>query len=329
MVMEELESVDINKPLDFLLAETLMGQRRERNKVNVRQDLMDEKLDRYVEYLTVDGDCIVCPERQTETWTSWGPFRAVRCVGCGLVWVNPRLNTEGLDRYYTDYIGLRAKDKKKTMQRQRQYELDRDFIQIFIARGKVLDVGCSGGFFLNVLSSEFEKHGVEIDEEGVQYARDHFSFGSNILCHPIEVAPYDSATFDLVIMRGVIEHLPDPIAAISKVSLLLKPSGYFFISATPNVDSFCADLYREKWNQFHPIRHLWYFNVTTLSRLCTRVGLKLVAKDFPYLETPYARPESDHVAVLGATQARKEGCWDEVEMSPPFWGNMMSLVYQK
>lgn len=329
LVMDEMESVDINSPLDFHLAEVVMGQGEQGDRARARQDLVAEGLERYTKYLTVHRDCIDCPEKRTETWASWGPFQAVRCVGCGLVWINPHLNPEGLQCYYTDYIGLRAKDEKKNLQRQRQYELDRDLIQTHISQGKVLDVGCSGGFFLNVLSSKFEKHGVEIDEEAVRYAREHFPFGDNVLCRALEEVPYAASSFDLVVMRGVIEHLPDPVAAIAKVGSLLKPDGCFFISATPNVDSFCADLYREKWNQFHPVRHLWYFNVATLSRLCERAGLKLVAKDFPYPETPYAEPEVDHVAVLRAVQARKEGRWDEVEISPPFWGNMMSLVYRK
>ena len=329
LVMDEMESVDINTHLDFFLAETLMGRTPLGKRVGGRPDLAEEKLERYAKYLTVERHCLVCSERQTEMWASWGPFQAIRCIGCGLVWINPHLNKEGLRRYYTDYIGLRAKDQKKTEQRQRQYELDRDFIQTYVTSGKVLDVGCSGGFFLNVLNQEFEKHGIEIDEEAVRYAREHFPFGDNVLCRALEEAPYAASSFDLVVMRGVIEHLSDPVAAIAKVGSLLKPGGCFFVSATPNVGSFCADLYREKWNQFHPVRHLWYFSVATLSRLCERADLKLVAKDFPYLETPYAEPEGDHVAVLRAVQAQKKGRWDEVEISPPFWGNMMSLIYRK
>lgn len=329
LVMDEMESVDINTHLDFFLAETLMGRTPLGKRVGGRPDLAEEKLERYAKYLTVERHCLVCSERQTEMWASWEPFQAIRCIGCGLVWINPHLNGEGLRRYYTDYIGLRAKDKKKTEQRQRQYELDRDFIQTYVTSGKVLDVGCSGGSFLNVLSPEFERHGVEIDEKAVRYARKHFLFGANILCCALEEAPYAAASFDLVVMRGVIEHLPDPVAALRRVGELLKPDGYFLISATPNVDSFCANLYREKWNQFHPIRHLWYFSVSTLSQLCARARLKLVGEDFPYLETPYAQPEADHMAVLRAVQARKENRWDEVGIGPPFWGNMMTLIYRK
>ena len=155
LVMDEMESVDINSPLDFHLAEAVMSQRREKDKVQARPDLVDEAVERYAKYLTVHRECIVCSERRTEVWASWGPFQAVRCVGCSLVWINPQPNGEGLRRYYSDYIGLRAKDKKKSLQRQQQYELDRDFVQIHISRGKVLDVGCSGGFFLSVLGNYF------------------------------------------------------------------------------------------------------------------------------------------------------------------------------
>jgi SAM-dependent methyltransferase len=145
----------------------------------------------------------------------------------------------------------------------------------------------------------------------------------------LEDFDYPAETFDLIIMRGVIEHLPDPRVSAPKIPFLLKPDGYLYIAATPNVDSFCADIYREKWNQFHPIRHLKYFSVKTISKFFKKYNMKLLAKDFPYMETPYADIEKDHVEMLKAYSARKEGAFDSIGRSYAFWGNMMNLVFKK
>ena len=40
-------------------------------------------------------------------------------------------------------------------QREKQYKLDRDLITKFVSKGKILDVGCNGGFFLSYFEKNF------------------------------------------------------------------------------------------------------------------------------------------------------------------------------
>jgi 2-polyprenyl-3-methyl-5-hydroxy-6-metoxy-1,4-benzoquinol methylase len=288
-----------------------------------------ESFDSFVHYLTETRDCLICGGRERRPWAILGPFTAVECPACGFVWMDPYPSLEGLAAYYDAYIERRFEDAVRTRQRQQQYLIDRDYIQCFIRRGRVLDVGCTGGFFLAVLSEEFDKYGVEIDRQAVAYARRHYPFGHQVLPVPVTEAPWPAGSFDLVIMRGVIEHLPNPEEVMAKVSELLKPGGFFYVAATPNVDSFAARLYREKWSLFHPIRHLLYFGLETLSRFLSRYGLGLVSSYFPYLETPYADVERDHLQVLKALELKASGRFHEVGTSPPFWGSIMNAVYRK
>lgn len=332
LVMDEIESHDINRLLDFTVAETILRgniSTKDNPSLKYSQVLIPEDLEAYKAYLQHYQDCIICGGKENKLWASYGSYKAVQCDKCGFVWINPNLTEEGLGKYYQDYIGMRFKDEAKTKQRQIQYQIDKNFLETYISSGKVLDVGCSGGFFLNTLSDKFEKYGIELDAEAVKYAKSNYAFGKNIHDINLEEAPFSNGYFDLIIMRGVIEHLPDPKGALKKVSELLKERGYFFIAATPNVDSFCANLYREKWNQFHPIRHLFYFSPATFSKMCISANLKLIAKDFPYLETPYADVEKDHLEVLSAIQLKNNNQFDKVQRSRAFWGNMMSLIYKK
>jgi 2-polyprenyl-3-methyl-5-hydroxy-6-metoxy-1,4-benzoquinol methylase len=289
--------------------------------------IINEDLEKYKEYLVTTRDCLLCAKRPDKIWAIYDSYKAVQCSDCGFVWINPCLNKKGMDEYYDNYIGMRFEDKEKTQQRSAQYKIDKEFIENFISSGKVLDVGCSGGFFLSHLSERFEKYGIEVDSPAVEYAKNTYSFGVEF-CE-LEDVKYPTVFFDLIVMRGVIEHIPDPRRSMEKVSYLLKPNGYFYIAATPNIDSFCAGIYREKWNQFHPVRHLSYFNVKTISRFLSKYGLKLIAKDFPYQDTPYADIDKDHIEALRAYQARKEGKFEQIGRSRAFWGNMMNLVFKK
>ncbi|MDD2689538.1 MAG: class I SAM-dependent methyltransferase [Candidatus Omnitrophica bacterium] len=292
-------------------------------------ELIPEDLEAYTGYMDTYRDCIICKSRENRLWAKYGSYKAVKCNKCNFIWINPSLNEAGLNRYYQDYIGMRFKDEIKTRQRKLQYQIDKDFLQVYISSGKVLDVGCSGGFFLNVLSNNFDKYGVELDAKAVEYAKKKYSFGKNIFNLNLQDTKFPKGFFDLIIMRGVIEHLFDPLVVLKKVQGLLRKGGLFFICATPNVDSFCAKLYRQKWNQFHPIRHLFYFSLSSLSRLCSQFNLNLITKDFPYLETPYADIHRDHYEVLKAYELKNDGHFDKINRSPAFWGNMMSLVFKR
>ncbi|HQS58892.1 MAG: hypothetical protein B7Y56_12700 [Gallionellales bacterium 35-53-114] len=292
----------------------------------------DEDLEQFSKWRTIEKDkCIACGSKQFSPWTTQGSYKAVQCDKCGLIWMNPFVNDEGLGKYYSDYIGRRRLNNDVKMeQRKIQYQTDRDFIEHYISDGKLLDVGCNGGFFLDVLSKKFEKHGIEIDPEAVAYAKKSYNdFGGNIRCGALQDAPYENATFDVISMRGTIEHMTDPVSAIQKVSQLLKQGGYYFITATPNGDSFAADLYRDKWTLFHPVQHIWHFSPKTLSLICSKFGLQLMAKDFPYLGTPYEKVREDVKLVAAAIKLKEKNPSVELPVSPPFWENMMSLVFVK
>jgi len=304
-------------------------QKSKIDEMIVNKNIIQEDLEAYSKYLTERKKCILCNVEDYEVWATYGSYRAVKCRRCGLVWINPHISEEGLKKYYQDYIGMRMRDEIKTKQREIQYRIDKEFIESWISSGRVLDVGCSGGFFLSVLSDSFEKYGIDIDPEAVEYARKNYTFGKNVYAKSLDEVDFPDGYFDLVVMRGVIEHLPDPRSAVAKVSKLLRGGGYFYVAATPNVNSFCADFYREKWNLFHPVRHIFYFSAETLAKLCSPFGLKLIARYYPYEETPYADVQRDCEEVLRAIKAKKEGRWSEIDRSPSFWGNIMNLVFRK
>lgn len=290
-----------------------------------------ENLNDLMKYNTVKKNCIVCGSNNFISWAKHDSFKTVQCRKCGFIWMRPFLTDKGLTEYYSNYIGKRRiNNKKKMEQRAKQYIQDVAFLEHYIAKGKLLDVGCNGGFLLNAFNPRFKKYGLEIDAEAVKYAKKHFKkIGNNIHCLPLEKAPFKKSFFDVIVMRGTIEHVPNPIATIKKTSQLLKKGGYYYITATPNGECFAAKIYRDKWGLYHPVQHIWYFSPKTLSIICKKFGLKLIAKEFPYLGTPYENAYNDIKEIANTIQHKQQKKNNKIKISPPFFESMMSLIFQK
>lgn len=291
-----------------------------------------ENLNEFEPYFTeTKNSCIACGDTEPEFWAKSGVFHAVRCKKCSLIWMNPFSNSVGLDLYYKNYIGRRRiNNDLKMSQRRLQYLEDASFIERFVDKGKLLDIGCNGGFFLETLSKDFQKNGIEIDPESVKFAKNTYKeFGDNVVCAPLDSAPYSDSTFDVISMRGTIEHMIDPLSAIKKVSELLKHDGYFCITATPNGMCLAADIYRNQWTLFHPVQHIWHFSPKSLSIICQRFGLKLIAQEFPYMGTPYEDVNQNVQDVTDAIRLKLDNANYDLPVSPPFFESMMSLIFKK
>lgn len=275
--------------------------------------------------------CLICGQdeegNRREIWARDGMFTARLCRTCDLVTVDPVLTDKGMEIYYRDNIKVRASKKQKIKDRKIQYQLDAAFLHTHINCGKVLDIGCNGGFFLDALDARFEKCGMEIDAEAVRYANENYDF--DIRNEWIGNDTFENDAFDLVIFRGVIEHFKDPAAAARCAAKKLKRGGLMYFCATPNLDSFSADLYREKWNQWHPVQHINIFNTRSLHAMLGVDKFRITAKEFPYTGTPYEAREKDYAKIRKDILLIDQGRGNEVETSGPFWGNMMTVLFEK
>lgn len=99
---------------------------------------------------------------------------------------------------------------------------------------RVLDVGCSSGNFGHVLINEkkCEVIGLDIDKEDIARAKKVLTaaYVRNIERDSVD----DLGKFDVVVFADVLEHLLDPVAALKKVKLVLKPKGRVVFSI-PNM----------------------------------------------------------------------------------------------
>jgi SAM-dependent methyltransferase len=108
---------------------------------------------------------------------------------------------------------------------------------------KILEIGCAEGGFLDVLyESNIEAIGVELEPGRVKLAKDT-NPNLNILVGDItedNIIKKIGTTFDLVVMRDVIEHIPDRESTFSNISKLLKKNGFLYITFPPRFSGFAG-----------------------------------------------------------------------------------------
>lgn len=206
-------------------------------------------------------------EMTTDRFVAYG--RIARCRDCGMVYRNPREDDAAVLGAYAamedaEYLteqecrGMNALLSLRTLKRHAK-------------AGKLLEVGCSTGFFLNAARMDFDVQGVEPSAWAVRFAREKLKL--DVLEGALETAPLAPASFDAVALVDVIEHLTDPLAALQRCAALLKPGGVLYL-VTPDADSLSAKVLRSRWWALRPA-HLAYFSERTLSRLLAKAGFRV------------------------------------------------------
>lgn len=223
--------------------------------------------------------CNLCGGSHFERLYVVRSFNVVRCSACGLVFVNPRLVASELRRIYNapDYYDRGYPDykTKKMFIRWEAYPLLRNIRQ-FLGKpgGRILDVGCSFGFFMDVArQTGYEVQGIEVSEQASAFARDEL--GLDVRTWNLAEAQFDAGAFDVITMWDVLEHLTDPHASLDKMHHWLKPGGILAL-ATPNIASPLARWTRGGWEQIKPEYHLYYFTPVTLQRICEAAGFSVL-----------------------------------------------------
>lgn len=271
-------------------------------------------------------NCVICGSNEFSLWGRLYYLEALKCRKCGMVSVNPHIDKEGLKFFYGTYLKNRLENKTLLRDRNTMYELEYEFISKFINQGSVLDLGCSGGFFLNEFDRrKWKRKGIEIDSNAARYAKK--KFGIDVIEGDFLDLDLGREKFDLIVLRGVIEHCIEPRNYLEKCASILRNKGLLFITATPNVESFCAEIYREKWRLFTPIEHIHFFSVNLLHRILEPLGFKLLEKKYFYEETPYADLPRDYEKMKKDILLIAKGHRDTIKDSMPFWGNMITAVW--
>lgn len=145
----------------------------------------------------------------------------------------------------------------------------RHLCRLPLSGGKLLDVGCGNGSFLQLARTcGWDAVGLDPDPKSVSNA-----LGQGLTAYEggIEYFSGKKELFDVITLNHVIEHVHDPIMVLKAAYTLLKPGGQLWLE-TPNIDSFGHGFFQTNWRGIETPRHLVIFNRHGISRAFAAAG---------------------------------------------------------
>jgi 2-polyprenyl-3-methyl-5-hydroxy-6-metoxy-1,4-benzoquinol methylase len=172
--------------------------------------------------------------------------------------------------------------------RERMYKDEIKRIHKFCDNGRILDVGCGIGKFLNFFDKKkWERYGVEISDYAIMESR---KLGIKI--KDKDQYDYDNDFFDVIVFRGSLQLIPNPFQVIINCSKLLKKGGLMIFLSTPNSNS---PYYRRFGTlpMLTPHHNYLIPSDVMIRNALQNFGFKIAKIHYPYLKGPYSRPIRD------------------------------------
>lgn len=254
-----------------------------------------------------------------------------KCVNCGHGFYSLRYSEAQFEKIYADdyadgYIGETTEDQAL---REREYHND---VHRMLSQApelseraiSVLDIGCSSGGFLDAMPNTWNKSGTEVNSvylERLAQERPSWNIAPSL-------SHFGGQKFDLVTLRGVIEHIQDHGELLDFLQGVLSPGGYVFITATPDFSSSAAILYKEMWKQIVCPEHVHQFTSASIVLLLARSGLSPVSITHPYLDSVYADPNKDGKQFLRNFSSSNRKSSEPALFQHAFPGNMMTGLFR-
>ncbi len=225
-------------------------------------------------------------------------FYVVECASCRLIRLHPKPCADELQTYYpADYWYSPDPTTVDRMEQWYRRLVLRDhlhFVERALreseAKGIILDAGCGGGLFLQMLA----ERGV-VERTGPVAGLDNsldaahaawWRAGVPAVSGSLTQAPFAPGTCAAVTMFHVLEHLYDPAGYLRAAYELLAPEGRLIVQV-PNAACWQFLLLGERWSGIDVPRHLTDFRSSDLDGLLERCGFEVLRhKHFSLRDNP-------------------------------------------
>jgi 2-polyprenyl-3-methyl-5-hydroxy-6-metoxy-1,4-benzoquinol methylase len=220
--------------------------------------------------------CPLCGNQQLQPRWKVNEYPIVACPGCSLLFVNKIVTMDELAAHYATVIDPSYEEDNVECLNYYHDRLRKLIEAHHPKAGRILDIGCSGGWFLDAMPG-WECHGNEISESNAALARERH--GDRIFAGSFDEYPMRDEYFDVITLQDVFDHMRDPIETLRKCRAMLKPHGLLVIKVH-NISCLYAKLSGKRFYAVVPPSHLFYYNKRTLKLALEKTGFQMTDSRF-------------------------------------------------
>lgn len=198
-------------------------------------------------------------------------FSYYQCRDCGLVFMDP-IPADLTPFYAGGYqtIPESLSDLRIIAERER-YRMKP--ILKLKSGGKLLEIGPWMGIFsCNAKDAGFDVTAIEMDRYCADFLNRVVGVRAVQSSDPVQALDQLQEKFDVIALWHSLEHLTSPWRVIEKAAQSLAPGGILVV-AIPNIGSYQYSVLKAAWKHLDAPRHLYFYPVASLTRLCQECGL--------------------------------------------------------
>ena len=221
--------------------------------VNLRKTI--KRVDRGSGWKDVSS-CLVCGSKKYIQYLTKFKIDIKLCIRCDSAF------SSKMPKNFNDVYDNKEQfnHHQRSYERTRRYRIKRfgherlNLILKFKRKGKLLDVGCGNGWFLEVAKKHFSVTGVEPNNSLSSFTSEKLKIDVYKNINLLKKNEYD-----IITLFDVIEHVNKPMEYLKRISEKLRKGGIILIY-TPNRDSLGFSYMKENQNLVIPPYHMTYLS---------------------------------------------------------------------
>lgn len=243
----------------------------------IKKHFLDRKTGKLKREIGVKVDaCPACQRSSFKKYLKKNGFDLLKCLNCGMLFVNPRPNERSVADFFSKSIGLEkysqtVEDTKKARKLLVFNDLARKIDALFPSGGKFLEVGSGAGLLMEEMLSLHNRwivKGIEPNAQTVNMCRRK---KLDVFLGTIE--NYPGNDFDVVVYWAVWDHFFDPFKIAKKTYDVMKRGARLIIGSI-NIDGFDSSILGKDNPAFALPERMNFFNPRSFELLLRSVGFK-------------------------------------------------------
>jgi 2-polyprenyl-3-methyl-5-hydroxy-6-metoxy-1,4-benzoquinol methylase len=216
--------------------------------------------------------------------------RIVKCKVCHLIYANPRKdnvadveknhlsensasNKKNIKEDFQHFTPENHQYLQKQLLQLKDYKEILDFVEVK-KKGTFLEIGSYAGTFLNEAKKRgWDVIGIEPLEVPANYSESKLNI--KVIREYFENATITPKSIDVIVACHVIEHVPDPLTFLRKISDSLIEGGKLVLE-TPTYDSITYKFLRHRERSIRCDGHIYFFTKCSFSALLQKAGFKII-----------------------------------------------------